>query len=94
MISMKKMVLMFALIFVLSLAFTSCRNNKKVDSAEEVLENAGEAIEDAADDAAKATEEVLEDAGKAIESAVDAIGDAVKKAGKAIDKKIDDVRKD
>lgn len=96
-VSMKKFLLCGALVFVVGLTFTSCRDNKKADSAEEALQNTGKAI----DNAAKTTDGALEQTGKAIDNAVDATddaikatGEAIKSAGQAVDKKVDEVRKD
>jgi sugar-specific transcriptional regulator TrmB len=94
---MKRSLLSAVLIFAISLIFTSCRDNKKADSAEEVFER----TENAIDDAAKATEGALEQAGKTLDDAVDAsneaikaTGDAIENAGEAVNKKVDEIRKD
>lgn len=49
---MKRIALMFALLFTFSSAFISCRETNRTDDVniEEGLEDAGDEIEDAADD--------------------------------------------
>jgi len=68
---MKKLLLSLALLLALSISFTSCRDTKK--SADDAVENVGDAMDDAAD----AVEETAEDAGDAVDNAIDAVGDAV-----------------
>lgn len=66
---MKKLFLSTALLLVLSLSFTSCRETKKAESVEDVIENVGDAIESAA--------ETTGDAVEAVDSAIDTTGDAI-----------------
>lgn len=58
---MKKIGILFALLFALSLSTTSCRDQKTT----------GEKIEDAADDASDALEDAADDVGDAIDDATD-----------------------
>lgn len=79
-----------ALLLVLSVMVYSCKSDKK--SAQDVADDAVEAVEDAADkvgeaaeDAVDATQDALDDAGEAVEDAADATADAVEDAADAVD---------
>ncbi len=66
---MKKVILLFALLFTVSSSFISCRETRNEDTDVEVtddLDNVDEDIEDAA-----------EDVGDGIEDGVDEVGDEV-----------------
>ena len=46
---MRKLILSLALVFTLSTAFISCRENKKADDVEEVVDDVNDAMDDAED---------------------------------------------
>lgn len=72
---MKKSILMLAVCFSMSLAFTSCRDTQKNDddTVESVSDDVGDDIEDAADDTGDAIENAADDTGDAIENGADEI---------------------
>jgi len=76
---MKKVVLSLALVAVLGLSFTSCRETK--EKTEDAVENAADAADEAAENATDAAGEAVDSAvdatGEAVDSAVDAAGEAV-----------------
>ena len=78
---MKKLVYSVALLTVLRLTFTSCRDTKKTVVIEKTVEKPD------------TKEGTLEEVGKAIDGAVDATDDAVKATEKAIKKTGDAVEK-
>ena len=87
-IKMKKVVLRIALVAVLGLSFTSCRETKAEsaeDKVEEAMDDAGNAIDEAGD----AIEDAVDDAGDALEEAGDAVEDAVDDAGNAVGDAVD-----
>ena len=98
--TMKKLVLSTALLFVLSLSLTSCRDAKKAESVEDTVENATEAAGKAIEAAAEATEDAVEEAvdgvveaaEDAVDTAVEAAADAVNDAADAVTEKIKDVK--
>ena len=102
--TMKKLVLSTALLFVLSLSLTSCRDAKKSNTAEDAIENATEAAGDAVNDAVEATTDAVEKAatdavkateeavGEVVDSATEAAADAVNDAADAVTEKIKDVK--
>lgn len=64
---MKKLILLFALLFTVSSSFISCRETRNEDTDVEVIDdNLDEDVEDAA-----------EDVGDGIEEGVDEVGDEV-----------------
>ncbi|WP_378185572.1 hypothetical protein ACE939_10710 [Aquimarina sp. W85] len=59
---MKKVIVMFMLVFAFSTALTSCRDtNKEKGDIEETADDMGDAIEDAADDIGDAVEEGVDE---------------------------------
>lgn len=59
---MKKILLIFALIFSFSTVFTSCRDEKKADNqVEESMDEFGDDIEETADDVGDGVEEAADD---------------------------------
>ncbi|WP_121667885.1 hypothetical protein [Mesonia aquimarina] len=71
---MKKSIVMLAMLFAFSTAFTSCRNEeKKTDDMEEAADDTGDAIEDAAEDTGDAVEDAAEDVGDAAEEGADEV---------------------
>ena len=85
---MKKLILSSALVLALCLSFTSCREKKEADKAEDATQ--------AVDDAANAVEETTEEATDAVEGAIDdaaeAIDGAVDDAKEAVDGVVDDAK--
>jgi len=83
---MKKLVWSTILLLALTITFVACRDTKKADSVEEAIENAGDAIEDATNDAADAAEGAFEETGKAIDDVVKETKEAGEAAKEAVDK--------
>jgi len=82
---MKKSVIMLAMLFAFSTAFTSCREENKdddvelnVDEAENEMNDVGDDIEDAANDTGDAIENAAEETGDAIDNAANEVEDEVK----------------
>ncbi|MCX7548425.1 hypothetical protein OS188_10730 [Xanthomarina sp. F1114] len=64
---MRKVILMFAVLFTLSIALTGCRDEK----------TAGDKIENTADDIGDGIEDAADDVGDAVDDAADEVEDAV-----------------
>ncbi|MFL0352563.1 hypothetical protein [Xanthomarina sp. GH4-25] len=59
---MKRILLIFALLFSFSTVFTSCRDEKKADEQiEETMDEVGDDVEDAAEDVGDAVEDAADD---------------------------------
>ena len=84
---MKRSILMLAMFFTLSTAFTSCREVKEeenemememeeeMDEMDNDMDNVGEDIEDAANDVGDAVENAANETGEAVEDAANEVED-------------------
>ena len=83
---MKKSILSTALVLVLCLSFTSCREKKEVDKAETTAEVTSEDAKEVVEKTEATIEETVENAEKTIEGAVEDTKEVVKKTGDKLKK--------
>lgn len=80
---MKKLLLTSALLVALSLTFSSCRDTKKADTVEESIENANDAMDDAAAEQDEMEQENMDTTVDTVDVSIDAANDAIDAAAAA-----------